>query len=292
MLILVLRRIGGALLVLAGVGVATAVALAFVPAPDDTTILARIGNNLRIFFTLDYAGRTLNENLPVLDVLLDRAGKSFLLIGGGLVIAALLGIPTGIAAALRPHHRGLRWWRGLLHGLSALPILVLGYAFVLVATEQFDLPPFRQALSVVGGGAAFFIYLLPMLTLAVGDGLLSDLIRTIEAETVHIREQDWFRAARARGLKMRRHLAHSLAAPIATTLANKLAYLISGSVVVEYVFGWQGLGYLILNALVQAGPKDYALVLAATTLFVGVVVLLHLCSTFVALATNPRLREA
>lgn len=292
MLIPVLRRIGGALLILAGVGVATSAALAFVPTPDDTSILARIGNNLRIFFTFDYGGRTLNENLPVVDVLLDRAGKSFLLIGGGLALATLIGIPTGIGAALRPYQRLGRWWRRLLHGLSALPILVLGYALVLIATEQLEHPPFRQTLQVAGGGVAFLIYLLPMLTLAVGDGLLSDFIRTIEAETVRIREQDWYRAARARGLRMRWHLMYSLAAPITTTMANKLAYLMSGSVVVEYIFGWQGLGYLILNTLVQAGTKDYALVLAATTFFVGVVVILHLCSTLVALATNPRLREA
>jgi ABC-type dipeptide/oligopeptide/nickel transport system permease component len=178
-----------------------------------------------------------------------------------------------------------------LRSLSVVPVLVLGVALVVIATEGFGLPPFRQVLGLAGGGAVLAIYLLPMLTLAFGDGLLGDVMRTVEAETTRTTTQPWYRAAKARGVPLRRHLTRRLLPPTTAVLASKAAYLVSGSVVVEYVFGWQGLGYLMLNALVQAGPKDYALVLAATTLMVGIVVLLDLASTVVTLAADPQRRE-
>lgn len=291
MLIPVLRRIGGALLVLAGVGGATCIALAFVPSPSEASLLERIGTNLDIFFTLEYGGRSMLENRPVLDVVSDRAVKSGVLIGGALLLVIGLSVPVGVWAALRPWSRLARASAGLLRSLSVVPVLVLGVALVVIATEGFGLPPFRQVLGLAGGGAVLAIYLLPMLTLAFGDGLLGDVMRTVEAETTRTTTQPWYRAAKARGVPLRHHLTRRLLPPTTAVLASKAAYLVSGSVVVEYVFGWQGLGYLMLNALVQAGPKDYALVLAATTLMVGIVVLLDLASTVVTLAADPQRRE-
>lgn len=291
MLIPVLRRIGGALLVLAGVGSATCIALAFVPSPSEASLLERIGTNLDIFFTLEYGGRSLLENRPVMDVVSDRAAKSGVLIGGALLLVMGLGVPIGVWAALRPWSRLARASAGLLRSLSVVPVLILGVAVVAIATEGFGLPPFRQVLGLAGGGAVLAIYLLPMLTLAFGDGLLGDVMRTVETETARTTAQPWYRAAKARGVSLRRHLTRRLLPPTTAVLASKAAYLVSGSVVVEYVFGWQGLGYLMLNALVQAGPKDYALVLAATTLMVGIVVLLDMASAVVALAADPQRRE-
>ena len=67
---------------------------------------------------------------------------------------------------------------------------------------------------------------------------------------------------------------------------------VGGSVVVEYVFGWQGLGFQVLEILTTDGAKDYPFILAATTLFVGLTVLLHLFSDLATLASDPRLRTA
>ena len=89
---------------------------------------------------------------------------------------------------------------------------------------------------------------------------------------------------------MRRHLARALVPVTISTFAGKTAYLIGGVVVVEYVFGWPGLAFQVLEILTTNGPKDYPFILAATTLFVGLTLLINLASDLAVLASDPRLR--
>ncbi len=288
----ILQRIGFAVLVLAGTGVVVSLALALAPEAGEAAFLDRAGVNLKTFFTFDYAGRR-SENFPLLEVLLHRSLVSFTLIGGALGIALLLGVPTGVLSALRPQHRLVHAWAGFVHTLSSMPVLVCSILAMLAATRLFGIPPFYAALDAVGGARAALIYLLPMLTLALGDGLLSDLTRTLHHETTRILEQDYLRAVRARNVSVRRHLVRGLVPPTMTAVAGKVAYLIGGGVVVEYVFGWPGLAYQVLDILTTpGGVRDYPFILAATTLFVGLTLLFHLAGEVLTLAADPRLRAA
>ncbi len=287
----ILQRIGYALLVLVGAGTAVSLALALVPDPGAEAFLQRAGVNLKTFFTFDYAGRR-SENFPLLEVLVHRSVLSFTLIGGALGIALALGVSTGVTAALKPRNRLVRAWTGGLHALSAMPVLVFGIFAILIATRLFGVPPYRLALESVGVGGVVLIYLLPMLTLALGDSLLADVSRTLQDETTRLLDQDYIRAVRARNVSVRYHLIRGLTPPTISLFASKMAYLIGGSVVVEYVFGWQGLGFQVLEILTTDGAKDYPFILAATTLFVGLTVLLHLFSDLATLASDPRLRTA
>ncbi|MFQ5571725.1 MAG: ABC transporter permease subunit [Rhodothermales bacterium] len=290
-MISVLQRIGSALLVLIGAGVAVSLALALVPDPTDDAFLQRVTTNLTTFFTFDYWGRK-SENFPLLEVLLNRGLLSFTLIGGALLTALSVGVSTGVLSALRPRSRFLRTWSGFLHALSSMPILIIGIAAILIATRLFGIPPFRTFLGSGSPGTTILIYLLPILTLALGDGLLSDITRTLHTETTRILEQNYVRAIRARNVPLRPHLIRGLLPPTLSIVASKTAYLIGGSVVVEYVFGWQGLAFQVLDILTTNGPKDYPFLLAATTLFVGLSVLLNMMSRLALLAANPQLRTA
>ena len=276
---------------LVGAGIAVSLALALVPDAGAEPFLQRVGVNLKTFFTFDYAGRR-SENFPLLEVLVHRSILSFTLIGGALVIALALGVSTGVLAALKPRNRFVKAWTGGIQALSAMPILVFGIFAILIAMRLFGTPPYRLALESAGAGGAVLIYLLPMLTLALGDGLLADVARTLQDETTRILDQDYIRAARARNVGVRYHLIRGLTPPTMALFASKMAYLIGGSVVVEYVFGWQGLGFQVLEILTTDGVKDYPFILAATTLFVGLTVLLHLVSDLATLASDPRLRAA
>ena len=289
MLLNILQRLGYALLVLAGTGIAVSLALALVPDADAEPFLQRVGVNLKTFFTFDYAGRR-SENFPLVAVLVHRSVLSFTLIGGGLGIALTLGVSTGVLAALKPRSRLVKAWTTGLYTLSAMPILVLGIFAILIATRLFGTPPYRLALESAGGGGVLLIYLLPMLTLALGDSLLADVARTLQDETTRLLNQDYFRVARARNVSVRYHLIRGLVPPTFSLFASKTAYLIGGSVVVEYVFGWQGLGFQVLEILTTDGVKDYSFILAATTLFVSLAVLLHFVSALVTLTSDPRLR--
>ena len=291
MLVNILQRIGYALLLWIGAGVAVSLALALVPDAGAASFGQRLGTNLTTFFTFDYAGRR-SENFPLSVVLLNRSLLSFTLIGGALLMALGLGVSAGVPAALKPRNRLVGLWTGFLNTLSAMPVLVFGILTILLVTRLGGTPPFRLALETAGGGGILVIYLLPMLTLAVGDNLLADIARTLRTETTRLLDQDYIRAARARNVGLHRHLIRTLTPVTISALAGKTAYLIGGSVVVEYVFGWPGLGFQVLEILTTDGPKDYPFILAATTLFVGLTVLLNLASDLAVLASDPRLRAA
>ena len=281
-------RIGFALLLWVGAGVVVSLALALVPDPDSLSFGERAGTNLSTFFTFDYAGRR-SENFPLGDVLLNRSVLSFTLIGGALFIALALGIATGIPMALSPRNTLVKACSSFLLTLSAMPVLVFGILILLFTTRLGGVPPFRMTLETASLGTTLLVYLAPMLTLAMGDSLVSDVSRTLNLETTRILKQDYIRAARARNVKVRRHVARGLLPTLSATIASKTAYLIGGVVVVEYVFGWPGLGFQVLEILTTEGPKDYPFILAATTVFVGVTVLLNLISDLVVLASHPHL---
>jgi peptide/nickel transport system permease protein len=67
--------------------------------------------------------------------------------------------------------------------------------------------------------------------------------------------------------------------------------LIAGTIVVEYVFNWRGLGFQIWSAVSVTGAKDYPFILAATMLFTGLIIGLNFASEVAAMASDPRLRK-
>jgi ABC-type dipeptide/oligopeptide/nickel transport system permease component len=83
----------------------------------------------------------------------------------------------------------------------------------------------------------------------------------------------------------------SLIIPITSVFTGKISLLIAGTVVVEYVFNWRGLGFEILEAVSATGAKDYPVILAATMLFVGVIILLNFAGEVAAILSDPRLRK-
>jgi len=290
MLAKVLRRTGFAVFILLGAGVAVALALSFVPdSTTDATAVGRWGTYLQILLTFDY-GMVESVNRPMSTLLWYSGQITLVLIGGALSVLLGIGIPLGIGRALWPESRILGWVTGLAHALSSVPILVWAFALLALSTAAFGVPPSFNNLDAAGGGETFLIYAVPIAALALGDGILSDIIRHVRSEAEQEVDQTYVRALRARRVPVLRHIWRGIIGPVFTVVANKIAYLISGTIVVEYVFGARGLAYQIYKSIERT--KEYAVVLAATLLFVAVTVLLKLLSELVALMADPRLRTA
>jgi peptide/nickel transport system permease protein len=291
----IIRRFFFALLVFVGAGILVALLLSLVPdyAKDEQGIsfFGRAQENLTTFFTFSY-DRTKNENLPIGQVLRNCGVTSLTFIGGALALVFLIGAPAGIFAAL---HRESRIWKFLTKGiyaLSALPTLVWAAFLLLLAAKLFHFLPVHHELSRQNAlTGRLLIYLLPIAALAFGDGILSDVVRVLREETAKIVEQDFIRALRARGVGLTRHVLRSLIIPITSVFTGKISLLIAGTVVVEYVFNWRGLGFEILEAVSATGAKDYPVILAATMLFVGVIILLNFAGEVAAILSDPRLRK-
>jgi peptide/nickel transport system permease protein len=284
------RRIGFALLVLAGAGGAVALALSFVPdSTTDASVLERCGTYLRVLFTFDY-GMVDSVNRPMWTLLWAHGQITLTLIGGALSLMLVIGIPLGVGRALWPDSHILRWAAGAAHSLSSIPILVWAFALLALSTAVFGVAPSFMNLERAGGGETFLIYAAPILSLALGDGILSDIIRHVRSEAEQEMDRTYMRALQARQVPVLRHVWRGIVGPVFTVVSNKIAYLISGTIVVEYVFGAQGLAWRIYWSIERT--KEYEVVLAATLLFVAVTVLLKLLSELVSLMADPRLRAA
>lgn len=287
--ILIARRIFFALLTLLGAGLIVSIMLSLVPDFHlEKTFAQRAWDNIKTFVTFDF-DYTVN-GFKISDLLVHRSARSFILIGGAMFVTFLLGVPTGILAALKSYSRGLKIWTGFIYALSSLPILVWAVVILFIIARLFGI--FVDYDENSGFAMKTFVFFLAIITLTLGDGMLSDIVRIVREETRKILDQDYIRAVRARNVSLKRHLTRSLIIPVLSTFTSRISYLISGTIVVEYVFSIKGLAYQIWHSVSNTGSKDYPFILAATMFFVTIVVLIHLTSDLAALAVDPRLRKA
>jgi oligopeptide transport system permease protein len=206
-------------------------------------------------------------------------------IGGcALVFASLLGVATGLCAALRAGD----WLdRGLMLGatlLTALPTFVTGPLLALIFGLWLGWFP------VSGQNDGITWLILPVITLSLPvAGSVAKLARAGLAGELG---SDHIRAARARGIKpmplLRRHALRPALVPVVSYLGPAAAALLTGAIVVETVFGLPGLGrYFVQGAL----NRDYPLVLGVVTLYAALIILFNLFADLLYGWLDPRMRE-
>ena len=215
---------------------------------------------------------------------LARLPATLLLMTAAIALTVLLGLPAGALAAVRQN----RWPDYLLSlfvvGLLAIPNFWLG--LMLIVTLSVDrgwLPSFGFT-----GGAS-----LVMPTLALAARLVALVARMTRGVMLEELAKDYVRTARAKGLAasavVGRHVLRNALIPTVTVIGLQTGYLLGGSVVVERLFAWPGVGDLMINAV---GARDYTLVQAITILFVSGFLLINLVVDVLYVLINPRLRHA
>jgi ABC-type dipeptide/oligopeptide/nickel transport system permease component len=229
-------------------------------------------------------GISIRTGLPVLTEILDRFPYTLVIALGAIVLATVLGIGTGILAAMRHNRLG-----DALVMVSALlavstPSYWLGLMLMLVFSLSLGLLP-----SI--GIATPAHYVLPMVTLgAQSGGIISRMTRSAMLDAVG---QDFVRAARARGESERsvvlRHALKNALVPVLSIVGLRFGNLIAGAVLVESVFAVPGVGRLLVDAVLW---RDYPMV-QGTMLFVAALFILVNAGTDMLYAiVDPRIREA
>ncbi len=225
-----------------------------------------------------YPGRTVNEliaaGLPVTAELGLYA----------LLFAVLAGVTAGVIASLKPNTAQDYVPMSLAMIGICMPALLLGPLLLLVFGIRLDWLP------VSGWGDLPGDKILPSLTL--GAGYAAYIARLSRAGMLEVLSQDYIRTARAKGLpRWRVVLHHALRGaliPVVAFLGPAFAGLLSGSFVVETVFGVPGLGRFYVQA---AFNRDYTMILGTTIFLSTLIVLFNLLSDILAAWMNPRLRD-
>jgi peptide/nickel transport system permease protein len=251
-----------------------------------------------------YAGRVARGDLgvswvhgrPVLDVILERAPATLLLTGSALLLALLLGIPLGALAARRPHGARATLISSATLALYSAPVFWIAQLAVLWLAFHFAFFP-SHGMTRPGSDAAGLAYAadvlrhlaLPMLVLASQE--VAALARLTRSGLVDELERDHIRTARAKGLSERavllRHALPRALLPVVTVLGARAGHLIAGAAIVEIVFGWPGIGRLLLTAL---QTRDAPVLLGLFIMVSFTVVIANLLADLLHAALDPRVR--
>lgn len=183
--------------------------------------------------------------------------------------------------------------RSSAHVLSVIPLFLMGYLLIMA----FNIPTFvliergvigRPSWFALPGEEAWLKYVLAVVTLAVGNGTLSDVLLHLEAEANQLIRQEFMISTRARGGNFWSHFIPNILVPTTTIFVNKAGFFLGGVVVVEYVFNINGIGMMIWRA---ANLRDVPLVIAITFLVAALVAFLHLFGDLLQVGIDPRVRE-
>lgn len=217
---------------------------------------------------------------PSFDLVLTRAPRTLLLAFLGLSLGTALGLAAGYLAAFSRS----RWLRdglfGILLALNSAPSFVLALGLVMVFSLWLGWLP-------TSGAASLRHAVLPVLTL----GLLiaPDVARVFRASIVELGREDHVATALAKGISERRvrlrHIAMNALPPVVAMLGVRLGAVLGGSVVVESVFAWPGVGQLLLESVMA---RDYPVVLAAATLMAFGYVLANFLTDLVVRGLTPQ----
>lgn len=290
----VLRRLGQAVIALAGVLVVAFFLLRVLPGdpaalmlsefgtPEqleqlrktmglDKPLIAQFGDFIAQAATGDF-GDSIARHRPALTVVAEYLPATLLLAASAITLTIIIAIPLGTIAAVKKE----TWIDGLVSVLGVLgqsmPTFWIGIMLISFLASRVDWLP-------ISGYGTFANLVLPTITLAFAQiALISRLTRS---SVLDVLSQDYMRTARSKGVSDARvifgHGLRNAVLPVMTMLGLQLGALLGGAVITEAVFGWPGIGSLLISSI---GSRDYpvvqVIILLSATIFIAVNLVLDL----------------
>lgn len=235
-------------------------------------------------------GESNRSGREVLPVVLSRIPATAALVAASLAISIPISILLGIFAASRPDGFVDRLVRGGTTILLAIPGFWFGILLLVVFAVKLKwLPASGYAPPGEGLGEFFRHLALPSITLATF--LIGIFTRFVYSETADVLQEDHVRTARAMGVPERqvlfKYAARNSLLPLVTVVGVEMGALIGGAVLVEQVFGWAGIGQLILQGVLD---RDYQIVQGAVILVTLAVLVFNLVTDVVYRMVDPRVK--
>jgi peptide/nickel transport system permease protein len=260
----------------------------------DQPLVIRLVRYVASVLTLDL-GFSFRHSMPVLDLIVGRLWPTLLLMGVTLVLSVGAGVVLGLVAATRPHG----WRDGLISVLAlvayATPLFWMGLMLIVVFSLRLGWFPTSGMETVAafheGWARAVDIahhLVLPALTLSLF--YLALYTRLMRAAVLEQAEQDYVATARAKGLSETRitftHVLRNAILPVVTMAGVQVGSLLGGSIVVESVFAWPGLGHLAFQSLFA---RDLNLLMGIFFLSTCLVVAVNLAVDVAYTFLDPRI---
>ena len=243
-------------------------------------------------------GMSVRQGRGVAGLILERLPATLLLTGAAFAFALIAGVTLGTLAAKRVGSMADSIITVLALAFYATPLFWMGLMLVMVFSVWLDwLPSF--GMNTIGAGytglAVIFdtirYLMLPVLTL--GLFYMAIYTRLTRASMLEVSTLDFVRTARAKGVPegriLRRHILRNALLPVITLAGIQAGQLIGGSILVETVFAWPGIGRLAFDALLA---RDYQLLLGVFLCTSVIVVLLNAFTDLIYALVDPRVGVA
>ncbi|WP_025091814.1 ABC transporter permease [Brucella intermedia] len=236
-------------------------------------------------------GTSLANQQPVADLLWPRFWNTMALAAFAAVVSVPVAILLGLVTAVKRGGIFDRVINIVALAFVSLPEYFLGLLLILFLSIRFNLLP---SLADTYEGMTFLEWVqataLPALTLVLVT--VAQMMRMTRTAVLSVMDQPYVETAYLKGLRTKRvvtkHALPNAAAPIVNVVAFNIAYLITGVVLVEAVFNYNGLGRFMVDAV---SKRDLPLVQAAALVFGAAYVILNIIADVAAIALNPRLRH-
>lgn len=248
---------------------------------------------------LSWAGNALRGDLgtslylrrEIRPLLLERMSATATLAAGALLFALPVGILAGVVSSML---RGTVWDR-LINAMVvmgvALPVFALGLLLIVIFGANLRWLPVSGMTGIGGGGLVDRLEHLIMPSIALGVGPAAILARLTRSSMLEVQSEDYVRTARAKGLREGivtwRHTFRNVLIPVTTVIGLQVGFLLGGAVLVEVVFGWPGMGQLIINGILQ---RDFPVVQAGVLAVALSYVLVNLVVDVLYAVIDPRIR--
>jgi peptide/nickel transport system permease protein len=227
-------------------------------------------------------GESTSYRKPVTQLIVERFPATIELAAAGMLVAILIAFPLGIIAGSNPGGGGDLGAMGFAIVGISVPHIYLGPLLMILFSLDLRLLPLT-------GRGGFAHLVLPAVTL--GTALAAILARMLRQSLIRVRESDYMRTARSKGLSERaallRHGLRNALTSVVTIIGLQMGALLSGTLITEMIFSWPGLGRLLIGAI---GARDYPLVEGCVLTFAMTYVLVNLATDLVYAAIDPRVR--
>ena len=227
---------------------------------------------------LGYSGVYRGNTAPVI---LDHLPPTLALLGSSILLTLIVGIPAGVVAALNRNSIVDYGVSLSVVSMLSIPNFWLGMILITLFSVSYRLLPSF-------GFDTWTALVLP--TVAVSARLIAVVARMTRSSMLEVLNLDYVRTAQAKGLARARvvykHALRNALIPTITIVGLQAGYLLGGSVVIERLFAWPGIGQLMINSV---GLRDFNMVQGITVIFSIGFLLINLLVDLIYVAVNPRI---
>ena len=227
-------------------------------------------------------GQSYKDGRDVFEVISQRLPKSVWLMGMSIIFSIVVGLPLGIYAALHRNSFGDRFVMGAAVFGFSMPNFFLGIMFILIFSMKLHWLP-------SAGSDTWLHLLMPMIT--IGMTRMGSYARYTRSAMLNVLSKPYIITAKAKGASRNRmvylHALPNAAIPIVTVIGTSIGHMVGGSVVIENVFAWPGVGRLLVSSV---AVRDLPVVQAIVIVMGLAMVLANLLVDFTYGLLDPRIR--